>query len=291
MRSAIGHEAPVTALPARRPMAKRSRATPNTTASLAAMTRHDLRVNRMAPLTWGGSLGATCGLVAVIWPSISDSISKAMQSYPNNIKQAFGIATLDTVEKYVDAEMLSLIAPLALAFFAVRCVTRAIVGAEEEGHLDSLLSLPLSRRVLVASSFISTGVVLAAVIAVAWGITWAAGSLAGTHISGSVMAAGFANLWPLSMAFAGLALLAAGILHRRSAVTAIATGTLIAMYIIDVLGKVSPDLKPLRSFSAFRWYGSAVQNGFDPRHAVALTFTAVLLAAGGMELFRRRDVL
>ena len=255
------------------------------------MTRHDLRVNRIAPLTWGGSLGATCALVAAIWPSISDSISKAMQSYPQSVKQAFGIVSLDTVEKYVDAEMLSLIAPLALAFFSVRCVTRAIVGAEEDGHLDSLLSLPLSRRVLVASSFISTALVLAAIIFVAWGMTFAAGSLAGTHISGSVMAAGFANLWPLSMTFAGLALLAAGVLHRRAAVTAIATGTLIAMYIVDLLGKVSPDLEPLRSYSAFRWYGSAVQNGFDPLHALALTLAAVLLAAGGMELFRRRDVL
>lgn len=291
MRSVQHHAARPTSAPATNGPTPRMHTTPGTLASLIAMTRHDLRVNRLAPLTWGGSLGASCALVAAIWPSISDSISKAMQSYPENVKQAFGISTLDTVEKYVDAEMLSLIAPLALAFFAVRCVTRAVVGAEEQGHLDSLLALPLSRRVLAASSFISTGIVLAAILAVIWGMTWAAGTVAGTRISASVMAVGFANLWPLSMAFAGLALVAAGVLHRRAAVTAIATGTLIAMYIVDLLGKVSPDLRPLRSYSAFRWYGSAVQNGFDPRHALALSVAAVLLAAAGIELFRRRDVL
>ena len=81
-----------------------------------------------------------------------------MRSYPEGLKQAFGIQTLDTVERYVDAEMLSLIVPFAVAFFAVRCVTRATVGAEERGHLDTLLSLPVSRRVLVVGVVAVAGI-------------------------------------------------------------------------------------------------------------------------------------
>jgi beta-exotoxin I transport system permease protein len=181
--------------------------------SLAAVVRSGLHFERHAPLTWGGGLGATCALVAAMWPSVADSIGKAVESYPAGIKQAFGIQELNSVEQYVDVEMLSLVVPLALAFFAVRCATRAIVGAEERGHLDALLSLPLSRRVLVAGSFIVTGLVLAMILIVIWALTWIAGTLAGAHISATVLADGLANVWPLAMAFAGLAVLASGVLQ------------------------------------------------------------------------------
>lgn len=264
---------------------------PSRTRSLIVVIRNGLHLYRRDPLIWGGSLGATCALIAAIWPSIEDSIGKAVGSYPEGLKQAFGIQELDSVEKYVDVEMLSLIVPLALAFFAVRCATRALVGAEERGHLDALLSLPLSRRVLVAGSFIVTGLVLAAILVVIWLLTWSVGTVAGTDISASVLARGVANVWPLSMAFAGLAILAAGVLHRQAAVIAIATGTLVAMYVVDLLGKLSPDMEPLRAISAFRYYGSAVQDGLDVTHVLGLTLVGVVLTAIGAVLFDRRDVL
>lgn len=259
--------------------------------SLALVARHGLRAEKRAPLTWGGGLGAMSALMAAIWPSIADSMQKLIENYPSGLKEAFGIQELDSVEKYIDAEMLSLIVPLALAFFAVRCATRTTVGAEERGHLDTLLSLPLSRRVLVAGSFLATGAVLAAILAVAWGITLIAAIIAGATISATTLAAGFANVWPLAMAFAGLAVLSAGVLHRPSTVTAIATGTLVAMYIIDLVGKLSDAVEPLRVISAFRYYGSAIQNGLDGGDVLLLTGCAVLLAAVGALLFERRDVL
>ena len=171
--------------------------------SLAAVVRSGLRSQRRAPLTWGGGLGAMCALMAAMWPSIADSAEQAVERYPTGIREAFGIRALDSVEKYVDVEMLSLVVPLVLAFFAVRCATRAIVGAEERGHLDALLSLPLSRRVLVAGSFLVTGLVLAAILAVMWALTWITGTVAGTGISATTLAAGLANVWPLAMAFGG----------------------------------------------------------------------------------------
>ncbi len=259
--------------------------------SLAAVVRSGLRSQRRAPLVWGGGLGAMCALMVGMWPSIADSIEQAVKSYPAGLKEAFGIQELDSVEKYVDAEMLSLIVPLALAFYAVRCATRAIVGAEERGHLDALLSLPLSRRVLVAGSFIVTGLALAAILAVIWALTWITGTAAGTGISATTLAAGVANVWPLSMAFAGLAVLAAGILHRPATVTAIATGTLVAMYVIDLVGKLATAFEPVRAVSAFRYYGSAIQDGIEVSHVLGLTAVAIAMAAIGAVLFDGRDVL
>ena len=264
---------------------------PPTSSSVIAVLRSDLRFQRKVPVIWGVSLGATCALISAMWPSISDAIGAAIKGYPEAIKQAFSIRELSNVNQYVDVEMLSFIVPFALAFFAIRSSTRAMVWAEEHGHLDSLLSLPLSRRVLVFGSFLATAILLAVNLLIMWGMTLGMAELVGAHASPSALAAGFGNVFPLSMAFAGFAVLLAGVLHRSAAVTGIASGTLVAMYVVDLVGKISPDLHDLRIASAFRWYGSAVQDGFSWVHALALTGVGVLLAVLGAELFQRRDVL
>lgn len=55
-------------------------------------------------------------------------------------------------------------------------------------------------------------------------------------------------------------------------------------------GKLAEAVEPLRAISAFRYYGSAIQQGFDLSHAIGLTLVAVVLTAAGAVLFDRRDV-
>jgi ABC-2 type transport system permease protein len=229
-------------------------------------------------------------LMTAIWPSIEDSMSELVKSYPDGMMKAFGITRLDSVERYIDVEMLSIIVPLGIAFFAVRCATRWTVGAEERGHLDTLLSLPLSRRVVVFGSALVTAVLVAATLALMGTMTWVAGTIAGTGISASALAAGFGNVWPLAMVFAGLATFFAGISSRPAVVSALAGGTLVAMYVIDLAGKLSEAMEPLRAVSAFRYYGSAIQQGFDLSHAIGLTLVAIVLTTAGAVLFDRRDL-
>jgi len=264
---------------------------PGTAGTLVGILRSDLRFNRRTPLIWGGSLGATCALVAAIWPSIADSIGRAMQGYPESIKKAFGIVTLSDVNQYVEAEMLSLILPLAMAYFAVRTATRSIVWAEEHHHLDTLLALPLSRRVLAWGSLSATAFLVALILLITWAMTYAAAAIVGAHPSGTTLGAGFANVWPISMAFAGFGVFLCGFAHRSGTVVGVASGTLVAMYVIDLVGKISPDLKPFRVVSAFRYYGSAIQNGLDWAHVAILTVTAIVLTIAGTEMFQRRDIL
>jgi ABC-2 type transport system permease protein len=138
----------------------------------------------------------------------------------------------------------------------------------------------------VAGTCIAAAVVIAAVLAVIAVMTLIAGAAVGAHPSALVLGRGMANVWPLAMLFAGVAALACGRLHRAAPVTALATGTLVAMYVIDLVGKLADPVALLRRVSAFRYYGSAVRDGIDP-----LAFAGVaLLAAAGALLLERRDV-
>jgi len=259
-------------------------------ASLRAVVRRGLADQRRAVPAWGGALGALGAFMAAIYPSVKDAIDKVAESYPAGLKEAFGVDEMNTVEGYVHAEMFSLIVPLAIGFFAIRSVLRMIVVAEERGHLDTILALPLSRRVLVAGSFACAALVSAAILVLTGALTFVAGRLAGTGISPGLTAAGAIGVWPLAVCFAGIAVLAGGVLHRSASVTGVATGALVAMYAVDLAGRLADALEPLRWISAFRYYGAPLRDGIDAASFAGLTAAGLLLAVAGALLFERRDV-
>ncbi|MGI9556704.1 MAG: ABC transporter permease subunit [Solirubrobacterales bacterium] len=272
------------------PHASSARRTPSALASVAAIVRRGLLDNRRAPLTWGGALGAFGVLIAVTWPSIEDSVGEIVELYPEGLREAFNVDAITTFEGYVDAEMLTFIVPLAVAFLAIRTVARATAGAEEKRWLDTLLATPVSRRQLVAGSFTVTAAVAATVLAVTVAMTTIAAALVGAEPDAWALIRGMANVWPLVMFFAGLAMLAAGLSHSATRVTAVAAGALVGMYAIDLVGKLADSLDWIRWASAFRYYGSAVQDGIDPVVFLGLTLAALSLAWAGALLFERRDV-
>jgi ABC-2 type transport system permease protein len=245
---------------------------------------------RRSVLAWGLPLGLMSAFIVAIFPSVEDSISKAVQGYPQGLKEAFGIGQLSNVEQYLQAEMLSLIVPLALGYLAVRAVASGLTGAAETGRLDVLLSAPVSRTRLVAAGFLATAAELAAVLVVTGLLTGIGSLLAGAGLDAGAAAEGFANVWPLALLFAGFGTVAAGFSLRTSVVTGSVAGLLVAMYVIDLVGRLDPDLHPLRYVSDFKYYGNAIEDGVEPLAFAGVTLAACLLAALGAWLFERRDL-
>lgn len=263
---------------------------PGAGATLRAVVRRGVRDHRRVLLSWGVPLSAMSALMALLWPSIEGSVDTLLDSYPDQLKEAFNIRALDSVEAYIDAEMLSLIVPLALAVLAVRAIVRVLSGAEERGYLDLVLTTPVARRTLVAGAFVVAAGVVAAVLAMMTVVTWLAAVLVGADPSLGILARGMANVWPLAVFFAGLAALGCGWSHTGAPVTAVASGVLVGMYLLDLLGKLADTVEPLRYLSVFKYYGSAIQDGIDPIAFACVTLAGVVLAVIGALAFERRDV-
>jgi ABC-2 type transport system permease protein len=249
-----------------------------------------LHERRRSLLSWGLPVGLWSAFVVAIYPSVEEALSKAVASYPKALKEAFGIAELATVEQYLNAEMLSLIVPLAIGYLAVRSIASGLSGAAESGRLDVLLSAPVSRPSLVAACFAATAVELACVLLVGLLLTALASLLTGAGLSFGLALAGFANVWPLALLFAGLGVVATGWSLRTAIVTGSVAGVLVAMYVADLVGRLDPSFDWLRYGSVFRYYGSAIEDGIDPLAFAGVTAAAVALAALGALLFDRRDL-
>jgi ABC-2 type transport system permease protein len=259
-------------------------------AQVLALLRTHLYDRRKSVWAWGLPLGLMSAFIVAIFPSVETSLSKAIQGYPQGLKEAFGIGELTSVEQYLHAEMLSLIVPLALGYLAVRAVASGLTGAAESGRLDVLLSAPVSRARLVAAGFLATAVELAAVLLVTGLLTGIGSLLAGSGLDAAAAARGFANVWPLALLFAGFGVIAAGFSLRTSVVTGSVAGLLVAMYVLDLVGRLDPSLSGVRYASVFKYYGNAIEDGIEPAAFLGLTALALVLAAVGAWLFERRDL-
>jgi ABC-2 type transport system permease protein len=259
-------------------------------AQVVALVGAHLSDRRRSLLAWGIPLGLWSAFIVVIFPSIEDSLSKAIQSYPEALKEAFGISQLTSVEQYLQAEMLSLIVPLALGYLAVRAIASGLTGAAESGRLDVLLSAPVSRARLVGAGFLATAIELAGVLVITVALTCLGSLAAGAGLSFGSALTGYANVWPLALLFAGFGAIAVGFSLRTSVVTGAVAGLLVTMYVIDLIGRLDTDLSGIRYVSVFKYYGNAVEDGIDPLAFAGVTVAAVLLAAIGAWLFERRDL-
>ena len=214
-----------------------------------------------------------------------------LKSYPSGLKEAFGAESMNTVEGYLHAELFSLIVPLAIGYFMIRAIAGATVSAEDRGHLDTILSLPISRRVLLAGSYLVAAVASLAILVMTGVLTFLGGTAAGTHISLGLVTAGVLGVWPLALFFGGVAALTAGAMHSPRVVNGIALGTLIAMYAIDLAGRLAHSLGPIRWASAFRYYGAPMRDGIDPAAFIGLAIAGLLLLTAGALLLERRDII
>ena len=260
------------------------------TFAATVVMRRTLRDQRRASIVWGMSLGLMSALIVAIYPSISDSLEKAVEGYPDALKETFRVGDIDSAAAYLDTEMFSLIVPIAAGIFAARCISRAIAAAEEQRHLDVLLSAPLTRTALLGGVVAATAVSLAGVLALTVAGAWLGSAGAGAGLGIGQAAAGAASVWPLGLFCAGLAALAAGALHHSAAVTAVSAGTLVAMYVVDLAGKLADGLDWVRWASVFRGYGSALRDGVDVAASGVTALAALVLVVAGAALLERRDI-
>lgn len=268
-----------------------SAARPSATKQLAALTAHLLRTQVVTVLIWGISLGVYDVLVVLSYPAFKHSINQELSQLPASARALFGIqGTGASIESWLALNTFNLIAPLALAFFPIILGARAIAGREERQGMDLLLGNPLPRWVLVASTGLAMAIALLAILFLFGLLTWLPAVLIAVRFPIAEAAAAVLNLWPLCLCFGALALLCSALFRQSTLAIAVSGAVLLAMYVTEALGSMSPSVRFLRTVSLFHYYGSAVEHGMPWASFLAISVLAVLLAVLAGLAFYRRDV-
>ena len=261
-------------------------------ATLPALVLHTARNQARGVLIWGAALGLYSAALVASFTTFSGSaeqMNQLLEAYPKGMLEAFGITSLADVENYMNSQVF-LLAPLALAFFPILAAAGTIAGAEERGTIDVLLGNPVPRWQLVIGSFVSVALSLLGILTIVGFLTQITASLMDVDLSLGSTAAAVLNMWPLCLFFGALAMLCSAVFHRRALAIAIPAFLLFAMYLLDTLGRVSEDLEDLQPFSAFHYYGSAIEDGIDWTNFWGLALVALALVLLAVIAFRRRDI-
>ena len=180
----------------------------------AILTAHLLRLRRRSLATWTLSVTAYVLVIILVYTSIGDiDFNQLMSQYPEEVKSFFGGESLDfsTPMGYLNAELFSLMVPLALAFLPITIASNALAAAEDQRHQDVLLGAPVPRWSLLlavlAASAVSLAVLLAFLAVVSVLFAWAVG----VDLGFAEFAEACAGVWPLALFYGAIAILTAAI--------------------------------------------------------------------------------
>jgi ABC-2 type transport system permease protein len=262
--------------------------------SVATKSLHDIR---RSFLLWSAGLAGMAALMVSVYPTVHDNpaLNDLVKHYPDALKGVVGFGgAVDyaTPAGYLGAELFSLMVPLLLIIATVAAGSGAVAGEEEQGTMELLLALPVSRRRLVAEKLAAMAVEVAGLGAVLWASLWVGALVIDMHISAAHLAAATGGAVLVAILFGAAATAVGAFSGRRARAIGITSAVAVTSYLINALAPLADALGKLRHVSPFFYYADS-----DPlRRGLSLTDTAVLVAAicavsvFAMIAFERRDL-
>ena len=241
---------------------------------------------------WSVGTAATVVIMAAIWPSFSDmDIDGLLDQYPEALREVFNITSMSTGSGYLNAELFSLMLPAIFIVFAVGRGARLIAGEEEDGTLELLVTLPVTRTAILlqkAAGLVVELVVLSVVLFVA---VWGSSALFGLDVGVVPALNGSLSMGLLGLEFGWIALALSAATGRRTVAVGVSSALAGAAYLAYLAAQLIESLRPLRNASPFHQAISGGPIGDRLPPVVWLTVAAGLVVlAGSIRVFSVRDL-
>ena len=249
---------------------------------LSSPTAQALRSERPSLIVWTAGVGAFAFILGMISTSISSAgISKSIQREIAKL----GSGSIFTPAGYVAFVFIFFI--LVVSLFAC-----AQVGAgrheEAEGQLETLLSLPVSRRRWLCGRLLLAVGGTAAISLTAGLLTWAGAASQGVDISLPRMLEAGANCLPVALLFLGIATLAYAVVPRASA--GITYGLVTVAFLWQLVGSLLGVPEWLVELTPFAHVGLVPAQPFRAGAAVIMLAIAAASMLAAVWCFQRRDL-
>jgi ABC-2 type transport system permease protein len=249
---------------------------------LSSPTAQALRSERGSLIVWLGSIGAFAFILGVVSTSISSAvISTSVQREMAKL----GSGSIETPTGYLAFVFIFFI--LAVSLFACAQISAAR-HEEADERLETLLSLPVSRRGWLGGRLLLATCGAATISVEAGLLTWAGAASQGVGISLPRMIEAGANCLPAALLFLGIAALAYAIVPRASA--GIAYGLVTVAFLWQLSGSLLGAPKWLMDLTPFAHVGLVPAQSFRLGAAAVMLALAGLAALAAVSLFQRRDL-
>ena len=257
--------------------------------------RREMRSSLKSMIFW--SLGVMLFLAASMQKYSALSLDPAslniMVQLPQALQEMFGVGYLDFAKA---SGFYGMIYPYMVLMAAVHAsmLGAVIVSKEERDHTSEFLYAKPAPRVsvLTAKALAAlTAVVLLNLVIWASSLAFVRGG--GEDASGAI-AMLMAGLFLVQLVFLTLGIAAAAGLKRPKAATGIATGAMLATYLLSIAIDVSGKLGALKAFTPFEYFDArriiGRGEGLNPWYVALCLGVTALLAVWACLRFQKRDL-
>jgi ABC-2 type transport system permease protein len=247
---------------------------------------------RWTLFAWGLAIFLLTILTMSFYPTLRDTFGESLKNVPDSAKAFLGDATAyQTIQGFTDLQVFA-----QMVFFTiimgVILGTGLLAGEENEGTLQTLLSMPVSRpkvyiQKLFACMAIVAGVCMVLMLAILLGALMVGEKMPlGRTFLATMM------LWLVTMVFTVLGYALGAIFSRRGLSGAAAGMLAFVTYLITALAPNVHVLKIPNYFSPFHYFNnpSILKYGLGLRDLAVLLSINVVLAVLGYVVFVKRDV-
>jgi ABC-2 type transport system permease protein len=255
--------------------------------------KHTMRRMRGAIIGWGIGLFLYGLLMASFYSSMEmmEDFTEILENYPPEMLAFFpSISEIMTPPGYMDTYYFSYMT-LIIGIFAVSACANLLVGDEEKGILDLLVSYPVSRSGFFWGRFIGFLVAMAMIFLISW-LGWLIpAGRSGLELSAIELLRPFLPLFVILALFSGLALLFSMLLPSARSAVGLAGGLLVVNFLLVGLANINPDLQSFYELTPLYFYqgGSAI-GGIDWLNLLGLAGAAFILILLAWWRFQRREI-
>ncbi len=223
--------------------------------------RYELANLRASTLGWALAVGMFGCVYVAFYPSLPPEMTQLDLSQIE-LYRAIGALDMTTFEGYVASTILLFMGIIAV-IYGITVGVYALAGEEEEGTLELLVTLPLTRMQVVLVKGVAILLSMLAVLALA-GAALAVLFIAirdqiQTDITPFQIFQVVLNAWPLASAFAMFGLWMGASLPSRKLASGAAVGLLLASFLGNNLAGMVEGLAGTEKYSLFHYYNTTVE--------------------------------
>lgn len=257
---------------------------------------HEFYSRRIDILGWSLGLASFALVYLGLYPSMADQIA-VFDLSELAFYEALGVTDMATFEGYASGTVVNLL-PIILVVYAISTGTGALIGQEDDGTLELIVTLPLPRWQIVLVK--AAGIALALLAIVLLTTASVMGIFAGiqneitTVIELRDWVPIMLAIWPLTLAFSMASLLFGAIAPTRRMAGVLGTVFVLANYAGDAVTNMTTTYEAWQPLFLFHYYdnSSAVfTEGIVLGNSVALLVVAGLFLTTAVVIFQRRDLM
>lgn len=231
-----------------------------------------------------------------LFPSVEAAnvdFEQLMESYPEALREAFGIEALGTIEGFLAGELYNFVWVLLLGVYFAYRAGGMVADDIERGRMDLLLSLPVSRSRLLFEKYASLVVPIVGVNVVTGIAVYAGTVVIGHAVDPLPLVMVHLLSVPYLLACAALGLVISVVVDRADVAQRAALGAMFVLYLVESLAASTEQFEALKYLSPTYYYAPTdvlVRESYAVADTAILVGLTIGLLLVSRRLFENRDI-